>query len=71
MKQVMKNGRRIGEPESAATIRDRFGEEFKTLDEKHKHLKEPVEFEEDLGQGLQNLQKKVVHEVREKELGES
>jgi len=71
LKQVMKGGKRLQDPESLETIRQRFEKEFEKLDGKHKSLEGPEEVAVDLAPGLRELQKKVVHEVKEKELGES
>jgi len=71
LSQVMKSGRRLGEAESLETIRERFQQEFEHLDEKHKSLREPARVEVELGKELRKLQEEVIHEVKEKELGES
>lgn len=68
---VMKAGERQGPPESLKTIQDRFGAEFASLDKAYKRLENPVEYAVELGPELQALQEEVVHEIREKELGES
>ena len=49
----------------------RFKEEFGALDERHKSIVQPEPFPVALSPGLQKLQKRIVHEVKEKELGES
>jgi hypothetical protein len=71
LKQIMKNGKRLQDPESLETIRERFQKEFEKLDDEHKALRDPATVEVDLGAELQRLQKEVIHELREKELGES
>jgi hypothetical protein len=67
----MEHGRRSRDPDSLETILERFEAEFEKLEEKHKALEKPVELEVKLGPELQKLQKEVIHEVKEKELGES
>jgi nicotinate phosphoribosyltransferase len=69
--QAMERGRRVGQPEPVEVIRERFAEEFSTLDEAHKVLENPKTFPVELGLELKRLQKEVIHEVIEKELGES
>ena len=71
LEKVMEHGRRRRDPESLETIRERFEAEFEKLEDKHKTLEKPVELEVHLGPELQKLQGQVVHEVKEKELGES
>ena len=68
---VMKNGRRVQAHESLDVIRSRLREEFGFLDERYKVLRDPPAYPVELGPALSTLQKKIVHEVREKELGES
>ena len=67
----MTNGKRLQDRKSLQTIRERFEKEFEKLHEKHKALREPEELPVDLSAGLRELQKEVIHEVKEKELGES
>jgi nicotinate phosphoribosyltransferase len=69
--QVMKDGKRQQPADSLNAIRDRFETEFASLDKAYKRLENPVEYPVELGPELQALQKEVVHEIREKELGES
>jgi nicotinate phosphoribosyltransferase len=71
LKQVMRKGKRVQDPEPLKTIRERFEKEFEKLDEKHKTLRGPEEAAVDLAPELRELQKQVIHEVKEKELGES
>jgi nicotinate phosphoribosyltransferase len=68
---VMEKGQRRQEPESLEKIRKRFLEEFDALDEPYKVLKNPKTYPVELGPELRKLQDEVVHEVIEKELGES
>lgn len=69
--QVMEHGKRRQNAESLETIRERFEKEFEKLGDKHKALERPAQLEVELGPELQKLQKEVIHEVKEKELGES
>jgi nicotinate phosphoribosyltransferase len=71
LKLVMKGGKRLQPTEPLDPIQERFREEFDTLEEVYKTLKDPDEFPVNLGPELEKLQKEVVHEVIEKELGES
>jgi nicotinate phosphoribosyltransferase len=68
---VMKNGNREQPPEPLQVIRERFREEFASLDTSYKDLEDPDRFPVKIGPGLKELQKEVAHAVREKELGES
>jgi len=68
---VMKNGDREQPPEPLDEIRERFREEFASLDTSYKDLGDPDQFPVKIGPGLKELQKEVAHAVREKELGES
>jgi nicotinate phosphoribosyltransferase len=69
--RVMKDGKRQQPAESLNAIRDRFETEFASLDKAYKRLENPVEYPVELAPDLQALQEEVVHEIREKELGES
>jgi len=71
LKTVMENGKRNLLPEPLAAIRDRFQQEFMVLGEAYKSLENPKTFPVELSPGLTELQERTVHEVREKELGES
>ena len=71
LQEVMNSGQRIHEPESLNIIRDRCREELSKLDETCKVLENPAPFKVELSQGLEALQAEIVHEIREKELGES
>ncbi len=68
---VMENGKRIRPRESLSVARNRFKDEFARLDESYKRLQDPAEYPVDLGPSLEELQSQALHEVREKELGES
>jgi len=71
LEPVMEKGKRSRNPEPLKNIRDRFLEEFAFLDESHKSLTDPALFPVDLGPELEKMQDQIVHEVIEKELGES
>jgi nicotinate phosphoribosyltransferase len=68
---VMEKGQRHREAEPLETIRKRFLEEFDALDGSHRSLEKPETYPVELGPELKRLQDEVVHEVIEKELGES
>lgn len=69
--QVMQKGARQSSPEPLSVIRDRFLNEFSTLEDRYKKLNQPESYPVELGLELQQLQQQVVHDVRERELGES
>ena len=69
--RAMHDGSRQINPESVHEIRDRFMTELENLDDDYKRLKDPAEYPVELSPSLQKLQKEVVQEVKEKELGES
>jgi len=71
LKLAMKGGKRVQPSEPLNVIRERFQEEFKSLDNVYKALENPKLFPVTLGPGLQKLQEQVIFKVREKELGES
>jgi nicotinate phosphoribosyltransferase len=68
---AMQEGQRRLETESLQDIRQRFQNELNHLDDAYKRLKDPDEYPVELSPELRKLQKEVVQEVREKELGES
>jgi len=68
---VMEGGRRVAPGDSLDTIRERFRQDFAALDPACKALKNPRAYPVHLGPELEALQERVVHEVIEKELGES
>jgi nicotinate phosphoribosyltransferase len=71
LKPVMRNGKRLQSPESLDNIRQRFQDEFGQLNDDVKVIKNPKAFPVEISPELEKLQKKVVHRVIEKELGES
>jgi nicotinate phosphoribosyltransferase len=68
---VMERGKKLHPTEPLETIQERFRQDFGALKDVYKALKNPEEFPVKLGPELERLQKEVVHEVTEKELGES
>lgn len=71
LKMVMKDGKRQHPPEALSEIRERFHQEFASLDDRYKAIKDPQEYPVGLGPGLKKLQEEVVQKTKEKELGES
>ncbi len=71
LQEVMRSGQRTFEPEPLNVIRERCREELNRLDPACRALENPAQYPVELSQGLQDLQAQVVHDVREKELGES
>jgi len=68
---VMKDGKRLKEPEPLEASQKRFQEQFKALDDKYKAIREPDRYPVHLSAELETLQTQVVREVKIKELGES
>jgi nicotinate phosphoribosyltransferase len=71
LRMAMEDGGRCQRQEPLLSIRDRFQQEFMTLDENYKVLIKPQSFPVELSPGLRDLQRRVVREVKEKELGKS
>jgi nicotinate phosphoribosyltransferase len=71
LKPFMRDGKRTEPPETVEAARTRFREEFKLLDDGCKAITDPEPFPVGLSEGLRQLQEQVVHEVKDKELGES
>jgi nicotinate phosphoribosyltransferase len=71
LKAVMQDGRRRQPPESLDTIRERFQSDFNALDKRFKSIENPDQYPVEVAPDLKTLQKNVMHEVIEKELGES
>jgi hypothetical protein len=67
----MKGGRRQQPAESLDTLHERFQADFDALNDGVKAVENPDSYPVDVAPGLENLQQSVVHEVIEKELGES
>jgi nicotinate phosphoribosyltransferase len=68
---VMDNGRRVTPRQDLATARDRLARDLAQLPDPVKRLETPDQFPVRTGPALNELQTRVVHAVREKELGES
>ncbi len=71
LRPVMAGGRRGAAPEGLGELRERSRVELAGLPDVHKRLEGPPEFPVALSAALCDAQERVVHEVREKELGES
>jgi nicotinate phosphoribosyltransferase len=71
LRPVLRGGRRVAPPESLAVVQARFAEELARLPDAHKALESPPEYPVHLSPALAEYQERVVHDVREKELGES
>jgi hypothetical protein len=67
----MNKGRRLEKTRPLKDIKEEFQREFERLDDRYKALHNPEAFPVSLSSGLEELQKKVIHRVMEKELGES
>ena len=71
LKTVMKHGRRQHALEPLEVMRERLQKEFQELDDSHKGLQDPKPYRVEISPGLKSLQQQIIHQVREKELGES
>ncbi len=71
LRRVMGSGKRLEPPETLPGIRERFQKEFAMLDGRYKRLDNPAHLPIALSAGLRELQEQVIHQVKEKELGES
>jgi nicotinate phosphoribosyltransferase len=71
LEEVMRKGRRVKEPESLQSMRARFQQDFSALAEDHKKLENPSLYTVEISPELKTFQEKAVHEVIQKELGES
>jgi nicotinate phosphoribosyltransferase len=71
LKLFMKDGKRSRPPESLTRVRERFQGEWDGLDDRYKAISDPEAFPVEWSVALEKLQEKVIHEVKEKELGES
>jgi len=71
LRMAMMDGSRCQRQEPLLSIRDRFRQEFMALDENYKVLMTPQSFPVELSPGLRDLQRRIVREVKEKELGKS
>jgi nicotinate phosphoribosyltransferase len=66
---VMREGKRLLEPESLDNIQQRFREEFARLPDRYKDLRGTHKYPVEVTAGLQLLQDQVSEEIRQKELG--
>jgi nicotinate phosphoribosyltransferase len=71
LETVMKGGQRRQPTESLDDIHERFLKDFGALSETVKKIENPDSYPVEVSPGLEELQKEVIHEVIEKELGES
>jgi len=71
LRAVMKGGQRVAAPEPLTASQERFRAELALLPDLHKALESPPEYPIRLSRALEEAQERVIHEVREKELGES
>jgi len=71
LRPAMRGGRRVASAEPIAAAQARFLDELSRLPERHKALEDPPEYPVHLSRALEEAQDKVVHDVRERELGES
>ena len=71
LQSVMKDGRRLQAPESLNTMQERFQKDFAALNDSVKAIEKPARYPVEVAAGLAALQKDTVHEVIEKEMGES
>ncbi|MBE0618113.1 MAG: nicotinate phosphoribosyltransferase [Proteobacteria bacterium] len=71
LQPVMAGGRRTAPPECLAVLQERCRDECARLPDAHKRLRTPEGFPVRFSQALRDSQEQVIHQVREKELGES
>jgi nicotinate phosphoribosyltransferase len=71
LQPVMADGRIMGPLPSLKKSRDYFQDQFARLPEAHKALQDPASYPVSLSPGLQELQSRVVQQIRQRELGES
>jgi nicotinate phosphoribosyltransferase len=71
LEEVMKDGRRQWPTESLDSLHERLQKDFDALSDGVKATENPAKYTVELAPGLESLQKSVVHQVIEKELGES
>lgn len=71
LQPVMQNGKPLEKPELLAEIQKRFQEQFTSLDDRYKSIRDPDAYPVELSAQLNALQSEVVREVKIKELGES
>jgi nicotinate phosphoribosyltransferase len=67
--EVMRDGRRLEEPESLGELRDRLAREFRRLPARHKALRSPAMYDVTVSPALARLARDAEVQVRERELG--
>ena len=68
---VMKDGQRLHPTPSLDALHEGFQKDFKALRGRFKAIENPDSYPVEIAPGLEDLQRNVIHEVIEKELGES
>jgi nicotinate phosphoribosyltransferase len=71
LRAVMKGGERLHPMRSLDALHERFQKDFKALDNSVKAIENPDSYPVEIAPGLEDLQRDVIHEIIEKELGES
>jgi hypothetical protein len=71
LQPVMVNGRITRPQPSLGECRDYFQDQFTHLPAAHKALQDPTPYPVSLSPGLEELQSRVMQQVRHRELGES
>jgi hypothetical protein len=71
LQPVMANGRITRPLPSLAECRDYFQDQFARLPAAHKALQDPTPYPVSLSPGLEELQSRVMQQIRHRELGES
>jgi nicotinate phosphoribosyltransferase len=69
--KVMENGKRLGPVEPLEDIRQRFTNEFGSLNDSIKTIRHPKAYSVDLSPKLKNLQEKVIRKIKDKMSGKS
>jgi hypothetical protein len=67
----MKDGQRLHPTPSLDALHEGFQKDFKALRGRFKAIENPDSYPVEIAPGLEDLQRNVIHEVIEKELGES
>lgn len=67
--EVVREGKCLRPTPALEELRQRFRREFACLPERHKALTSPESYDVRISQELQNLQRRVVEEVKRRELG--
>jgi nicotinate phosphoribosyltransferase len=69
LKKVMENGKPLMLPEPLEKIRQRFTNEFQSLNDSIKSIRNPKPFPVDLSPKLKNLQEQIIRKIKNKMLG--